>query len=80
MAKGLRIGYAELKQVKHGRRRNPEDVIGIGYRHAFLEGKERSLCGQQIVYPTDIDWPGPGLGTPWCKLCLYGGAAQPTPL
>jgi hypothetical protein len=43
--------------------------MGTGDRHAYLDGQAVSLCDHPILDPTDIDWPGPGLGSPRCEAC-----------
>jgi hypothetical protein len=83
MAKGLKVGYTEVTEIERGLPRpkfaEPQRM-GTGERHAFLDGQAVSLCGQPILDATDIDWPGPDLGTPWCEVCLSGATAAPTPL
>lgn len=83
MANTLKVGYIEVSDIVPGLPRlkfeQPQEM-GTGEGHAYLQGKALSLCGKPILDATDQDWPGTGLGSPWCQACLDNTTPQPTPM
>jgi hypothetical protein len=77
MSAQLLVGYIQT-EPRRGRR-GPifgQDRPG-GPRHAYQEGRDRTLCGEHVAYATSTPWHD-GIGSV-CEACRWDAEAQPTP-